>query len=435
MNKPWDVIAELEATSSRLEKEAIIKRESDAGNDDLFAGFKLAYDAMITFGVKKIEEKTGDGRGMSFSTFTQFADKLISRDVSGNAAITSIAFIRMNSTEKEWNYWYRRILIKDMRCGTSDTTINKVADPKYHIPVFTCQLAHDSAKHESKLTGRKMIEVKLDGVRVITIVYPNGQVDQYSRNGKELVNFPHIKAQFAKHAKLLKAPMVFDGEVMSSSFQDLMKQIHRKSDAKADDAVLNLFDILTLDEFKAGRCETAQALRSFGLRSWLAPLQEHMPNVTVLDHELVDLDTDEGKARFKEINKAAIDGGYEGIMAKDPDAPYESKRTVSWLKLKPFIEVTLRAVAVEEGTGKNAGRMGAVLFEGTDDGKFIRVSVGGGWSDKDRDDIWANKDKVLSQLGEVRADAATKSQDSDDVWSLRFPRFKVWRGFNPGEKL
>jgi DNA ligase 1 len=40
--------------------------------------------------------------------------------------------------------------------------------------------------------------------------------------------------------------MVFDGEVMSSSFQDLMRQVHRKSDVAATDAVLHLFDILTL---------------------------------------------------------------------------------------------------------------------------------------------------------------------------------------------
>jgi hypothetical protein len=49
--KPWEVIAELEADNSRLAKEAIIRRESDAGNTELFRGFRAAYDAMITFGV------------------------------------------------------------------------------------------------------------------------------------------------------------------------------------------------------------------------------------------------------------------------------------------------------------------------------------------------------------------------------------------------
>jgi DNA ligase 1 len=64
-----------------------------------------------------------------------------------------------------------------LRCGTSEKTINKVVEkkwPDYAIPVFSCQLAHDSANHESKVAGKRYIEVKLDGVRVITIVRPNG---------------------------------------------------------------------------------------------------------------------------------------------------------------------------------------------------------------------------------------------------------------------
>jgi ATP-dependent DNA ligase len=49
-----------------------------------------------------------------------------------------------------------------------------------------------------------------------------------------------------------------------------------------------------------------------------------MPSITVLEHELVDLDTDEGRARFASINADAIAGGYEGIMIKDPAAVYEA---------------------------------------------------------------------------------------------------------------
>ena len=177
MNKPWEVIAELELDNSRLVKEAIIRRESEAGNLELFRGFRAAYDAMVTFGVKKVEEKKGDGKGISSDAFWKVAEELSNRTITGNAAITAINFLRMNAKEQEWNQWYRRILIKDMRCGTSDSTINKHAAEHFHVPVFECQLAHDGAKHESKVSGKKIIEVKLDGVRVITIVYPSGQVD------------------------------------------------------------------------------------------------------------------------------------------------------------------------------------------------------------------------------------------------------------------
>ena len=433
MNKPWEVIAELESDNSRLVKEAIIRRESESGNLELFRGFRAAYDAMVTFGVKKVEEKKGDGKGISPDAFWKVADELRSRTITGNAAITAVNFLRMNAKEQEWNQWYRRILIKDMRCGTSDSTINKHAAAHFHVPVFECQLAFDGAKHESKVSGQKLIEVKLDGVRVITIVYPSGQVDQYSRNGKELVNFEHVKKQIAKHAIFFKVPMVLDGEIMSANFQDLMRQVHRKSNVKANDAVLNLFDILPLSEFQEGIGTVSQQNRSAQLRAWYTPLADHMPNVSILGQELVDLNTNQGRDRFKEINATAIAGGYEGIMIKDLDAVYECKRNVAWLKQKPFIEVSLEVTDVEEGTGKNVGRLGAFVCSGVDDGKLITVNVGSGFSDDNRIEFYRDRNLVVGKIVEVRADAVTQNQDGS--YSLRFPRFKCFRGFAKGEKI
>jgi DNA ligase-1 len=436
MNKPWEVIATLESDNSRLFKEGVVLQEATAGNTEFFRGTRAALDSMITYGIRKVEEKSGDGKGLNPDTFWKTAQQLAERKLTGNDAITAVNFLRMNARETEWNQWYRRILIKDMRAGFSENTVNKVVEkkfPQYAIPVFSCQLAHDGANHESKVSGSKLIEVKLDGVRVITIVYPSGQVDQYSRNGKELVNFEHIKKQIAKHAIFFKEPMVLDGEIMSSSFQDLMKQVHRKSDVLANDAVLNLFDMLPLSEFQAGVSRKIQHQRSAQLRAWIAPIADHMPNLRVLAQELVDLDTHEGNLRFKEINHQAVTNGYEGIMIKDPDAVYECRRSVAWLKQKPYIEVSLTVVDLEEGTGKNLGRLGALVCEGVDDGKEIRVNVGSGLTDHDRDSFWTDRGSVVGNIVEVRADAVTQNQDG--TYSLRFPRFKGFRGFQPGEKL
>jgi DNA ligase 1 len=439
MNNPWDIIKELEADNSRLAKEAIVAREANAGNDEFFAGCHLALDAMTTFGIKQVLTKEGAGRGLSWTNFEKLTTALSTRQLTGNDAITTVNQYRLQATEEQWNLWYRRILIKDLRCGTSEKTINtavkKAKKTNYEIPVFTCQLAHDSANHESKVEGVKLVEVKLDGVRVITVVYPNGHVEQYSRNGKELVNFEHIKKQISKHAIFFAEPVVLDGEVMSASFQDLMKQVHRKSDVEANDAVLNLFDILTLKEFNRGLGDHKQIDRSYSLAAWYGQFRDHMPNVTVVGQEQVDLDSDVGQARFKQINQDAIAGGYEGIMIKDPMAIYECRRSVAWLKLKPYIEVSLTVIAVEEGTGRNLGKLGALICEGVDDGKCIRVNVGSGFTDLHRDTYWTARGELLGQIVEVRADAATKSQDSEETWSLRFPRFLGFRGFVPGEKL
>jgi len=433
----YQVISSLEDHPSRLNKEAIVLAQAEMGNTEFFAGLNLAYNAMVTFGLKQIPEKTDEnGPGINWDTFNGVAQRLRNRDLTGNDARDAVAALTKQATKAEWNGWYRRILIKDMRAGFSESTVNKVTEkkyPQYAIPVFSCQLAHDSANHESKVTGSKLIEVKLDGVRVITVVYPDGRVDQYSRNGKELVNFPHVKEQIAKIAHSFNEPMVLDGEIMSGTFQDLMKQIHRKSSAKANDAVLNLFDAIPLSEFELGESDTTQEHRSERLLKWFTKHEAQLSNVTVVAQELVDLDKPEGQKRYMEINALAIKGGYEGIMLKDPKAGYKCKRSVAWLKLKPFIEVSLTVTAVEEGTGKNVGKLGALVCEGTDDGRDIVVNVGSGFSDNDREAYWTARDEVVGKVVEVRADAITQNQDG--TYSLRFPRFLTFRGFANGEKL
>jgi DNA ligase 1 len=435
----YSVISSLEDHPSRLNKEAIIQAQAEAGNREFFEGLRLCYDAMITFGLKQIpEKKDEDGVGLDWDSFSLIITGFVNRSFTGNLARDTVANMMKTATKAEWNGWYRRILIKDMRAGFSENTVNKVVEkqyPQYAIPVFSCQLAHDSANHEEKVIGKKIIEVKLDGVRVITIVYPDGRVDQFSRNGKELVNFPHVKAQFEAVAAEggISQPTVFDGEIMSGSFQDLMKQIHRKSSAQANDAVLNLFDIIPLEDFETGVYARTQSERSMLLKVWHGTWEDKIPNITVVAQETVDLDTEAGQTRYKEINALAIKGGYEGIMLKDADAGYKCKRSVAWLKLKPFIEVSLEVIDVEEGTGKNIGRLGAIVCQGVDDGKTIQVNVGSGFSDSDRDSYWISRDSLLGQIVEVRADAVTQNQDGS--YSLRFPRFLRFRGFEVGEKL
>jgi len=114
---------------------------------------------------------------------------------------------------------------------------------------------------------------------------------------------------------------------------------------------------------------------------------------------------------------------------------YECKRSTGWLKVKPFIEVSLKVVDVEEGTGRNAGKLGALVVEGKDMDKFIKTNVGSGLTDTDRETFWKARDKLIGQIVEVRADAITQNQETTDEWSLRFPRFLKFRGFEKGEKL
>ena len=442
--QPQEVISKLEADNSRLAKEKVILEAMEEGLDEFFEGVKMALDPLYTFGVKKVPESKVDGQGLKWEVFKKLADQLHNRELTGHDARDAILLTRDIATMDQWNKFYRRILIKDLRCGVSEKTVNKVAKkfPQFSIPIFTCPLAHDSANHEKKMVGQKQVEVKLDGVRVITIIQGDtshgnfSRVEMFSRNGKQFHNFGHIISEIEEVIKDNPPPydLVLDGEVMSANFQDLMKQVHRKDGKQSDDAVLHLFDMCPLSEFQKGVWDKDQAFRSQAVKAWVDQHKGVLKHVQTLDWEDVDLDTQEGQERFVELNKAAVDGGYEGVMIKDPEAPYECKRTHSWLKAKPFIEVTLKVVAVEEGTGRNEGRLGAVIVEGEDDGYNYSLNCGSGFTDDQRDKFWAERASLIGDLIEIRADARTQSQDSE-TYSLRFPRFKCFRGFEAGEKI
>lgn len=437
--QPQEIIAKLEADNSRLGKEKIIQRAMEEGLDEFFEGIRMCLDPLVTFGVKQVPESKVDGQGLKWDVFKTLATQLKNRELTGHDARDAILLTRDIATQDQWNYFYRRILIKDLRCGVSEKTVNKIAKnfPQYAVPVFTCALAHDSANHEKKMTGKKQIEVKLDGVRVLCVIHDREgkKIEMYSRNGKQFHNFDHIIEEIRTVVQEYPVPypLVLDGEVMSANFQDLMKQVHRKDNVQSNDAVLHLFDTIPLGNFQNGVWEKPQNFRSAITKAWVEEHKSVLKHVQALEWEEVDLSTPEGNKRFVELNKAAVDGGYEGVMIKDVDAPYECKRTHAWLKAKPFIEVTLEVKDVEEGTGRNEGRLGALVCAGEDDGRMVQVNCGSGFSDSDRDNFWNSRSSLVGQLVEVRADAITQNQDG--TYSLRFPRFKTFRGFEVGEKL
>jgi DNA ligase-1 len=428
-----DYISALAATSSRLAKEALLKEAMESNTIGFNEIFKRSLDTYETFGVKKIptsNNQNGLAEDYALQQVNAVMDKLADRTLTGNAAVEAIQAVADLVNADDWNNFYGPALKKDIKCGVNVTTWNKVAklvNEDLVVPVFSCQLAKDGA-NEKSITGKKLVEVKLDGVRVVAIVHGDGRVDLHSRNGKRLTNFPKIEEALSQYY-IPGIPFVLDGEVMSDSFQDLMKQVHRKDDVKTDDAVLYLFDTVGYKAFIEGRDDTPQFARSNILQN---SFKTEGP-IAVVQQIEIDFDTEEGQKQFSAINKKAIDEGYEGIMLKDPHAAYETKRSKSWLKIKPFIEVTLEVVDLEEGTGKYKGMLGALVCRGVDDGKEIKVNVGSGLSDWDRDQLWVFRKDVIGQLVEIKADAV--SQNQDGTYSLRFPRFKTFRGFDVGEKL
>lgn len=442
MSASW--INKLNESDSRLHKEDVLKQALEASilgstNSQIFLGFlKACYNPYVTFGVKQIPESVGISDAENpWDEFNTLMVDLSQRKLTGHAARDAIQAMMERFDSEEWNKFLAPVLRRDMRAGISEKTINKICKKTdYEIPVFGCQLATNS-EGRPEMKGTKRLEPKLDGVRMLLMVIPgdDGEVTTicFSRNGKQFDNFFHIEKQIHENfTKLVRKAatsnlsmgFVMDGEVIGNSFQELMRQARRKTDVQADDSVYNVFDILPLASFREGHWN-AQLHKRIKILEDMRSVIDTMPNVELLPHIMVDLDTAAGRDQLERYAQDSVKQGFEGIMIKNVDAPYECKRNTFWMKWKPTITVDLTVVGIEEGTGRNKGRLGALVCEGEDDGKFIQVNAGSGYSDADRDSYWADSNLIIGRTVEIMADAITQNQDGS--YSLRFPRFVRFR--------
>lgn len=448
MTAKW--VQRLQSDNSRLAKEAVLAdaRTAASGGDweaGVFLGLTAAcYNPMVTWGVKQIPTSSDIMTASNpWSDFNVLLQRLSTRELTGNAARDAIAGMMRQFTSEEWNSFCKPVLTKDLRCGISDKTFNKIMrGTGWVIPIFGCQLA-TSCEDRPEMTGIKRLEPKLDGVRVLMVCQPTDTgvtVTSYSRNGKVFENFTHIEAEITANWTAIRAALpavvfdsgvVFDGEVVAESFQALMRQARRKSNVDSSDSVLSVFDIIPLQDFLSGKWDMPLESRQKMLDN-LDPLFDTISCIDRVSHIMVDLSTATGNSTMVVYGQQQVSAGFEGIMIKDPDAPYVCERTTTWLKWKPTITIDLEVVDFEEGTGKNTGRLGAVIFSGSDNGRPITVNVGSGWSDDDRDYIWAHRSEFSGRIGEILADAVTQNQDG--TYSLRFPRMNRWRDVLTGEK-
>ena len=328
-----------------------------------------------------------------------------------------------------------RILDGDLRANVGHNLINK-AYPGL-IKTFNCQLASPfdpikSPKYLEKL-DTFYVEEKHDGMRGLAFV-DGDQAIMFSREGNRINSVPYINDQLLAVAKAnnLKT-CVFDGELKGSDFNETMKSARRKVYEVGSEQNINyyIFDFLenvTLDKFydKSFKYETPLSHRV----SELSALNIHRySNLVVNDVDVVYTISDLDLVKQKAAD--IIDKGGEGVIIKDPTAPYEMKRTKTWLKIKDRFgggvgeSSEFQVIGVKEGTGKYKGKLGSLVIQVADG---IVSYVGTGFSDELRETLWEDRDCLLDRMIEVEYHEYTNSGN------LRNPRFVKFRdSFNSGE--
>ncbi len=276
-----------------------------------------------------------------------------------------------------------------------------------------------------------VVEDKYDGIRCQ--VHADGtRVAVYSRTLDDVTaSFPELDAGL----RALAGRYVLDGEIVAWKdgpvpFLHLQQRLRRKDpDSLRGDVpvVLWAFDLLHLDgEDLVDRPLGERRRMLEGLR-WGERVRLAASTVASTPSELA--------ARFRR----ARDAGYEGVVVKRPESPYQpGRRGRQWLKWKEELAtLDVVVVAAEQGHGKRAGVLSDVTFAVRDGERLVPVGKAyTGLTDAEIAELtaWFRAHTVRDHgrvkevepqvVLEVAFDAVTRSLRHPSGYALRFPRIK-----------
>ena len=423
MSAIYTVIEQLASDNSRLAKEAILKK--NVNNELLKQVFNLALNPFVQFYIRKIPSYDTSANSKPLKEALANLSVLSDRVMTGHAAINHLQFI-LGSLSKEDAKIIERIIAKDMRCGVSEATVNKIWPGT--VPSYPVMLASGyDQKLVDKIQFPAYVQLKLDGMRFNAIV--KGEVVEYrSRNGKELT-IPNktFDMPFITMAKFYGEDMVFDGEllVVDATGKPVNRQTGNgilsksiKGTMGVQEAVnvrATLWDAITFEKFSQGIDKEPYSARMSKLSNAISYMRGQKGQIghyidLVWNKQVNDI------ATAQKIFEKFLAEGQEGTILKSKDGIWEDKRSKTQIKFKGELECELKVVDWEEGTGKNVGRLGALVCESSDG--VIRVNVGSGYSDEQRDEYTK---KVIGKIITVKYNARIK--DRSGVESLFLPVF------------
>lgn len=417
---------ELINTSSRLEKEEILKANID--NEPFKEVLKYVLDNMRISGIseKKFDKETRYGFYEEESGDWLIQDLLHYFDERNTGTDEDIAYVQFfadriaNTYQNVYDDIYnfvRAVVTKKLRLGVDYTTANKIYGKDF---IKKKEIMLGTSIEHCNIPGGEWFSIsqKLNGTRCF---YYNGQL--YSRQGKVFSGLEHIVSDLAALSQALCKgvnDLVYDGELLlkdlsagdSASFQISTGIANSKQEDKSMLRIV-IFDIISKENFEEQSDSDTYKVRSETLQTIKNTIIEHgLKNIDVVD--IFYQGTDQKK--IWEWLDYAERTDMEGLML-NLDVPYRFKRTKELVKVKKFYSMDLPVVRMDKGTGRNKDRLGKVYV----DFKGNEVGVGSGFSDEQREYFWQNPEKILHKIIEVKYKEETKNKDGTE--SLQFPVF------------
>lgn len=357
-----------------------------------------------------------------FEDFYDLCAWLQTKKALTDADIARVQWTLQTVKPYDFRLYAQDFLCKKVTLGVTAKTVNKALGFEF-IPEFRCMLANKYFEHPDKVEGKHFyLTEKLDGIRCLAVV-KDGSVQLFSRQGQPIEGLIAIEADLCHLREQIGKDFVFDGELLVSDrdgipSKEQYKQttmIVRREGTKLG-ITYNVFDVLDVEAFETRCCDTPYYLRRQKLDAYCAALSN---TVSIISLPVLYHGTDTSEI-MKHLN---IQRGleHEGVMINLADEPYQFTRTNALLKVKVMQDCDLEITGVQEGTGKFAGTLGALIV----DYKGNPVGVGSGLTDEMRKQIWADPDQYIGRVATIQYFEATNDKDGKE--SIRFPVFKELR--------
>ncbi len=373
----YDVLMDIGKHSSHKAKIELLSRYTH--DDDFKKVLFYAMNPHYTYYINKFPYH-GQGYNQFDSMTIRMLDVMRKRRLSGDLAKKTLAGMAYHMTPRSCDL-LRMIVQKNLRVGLGASLVNGVFPDL--IPTFSLMKGEWYEDHRVRYPCYG--SPKIDGVR--------GSIKEgriFSFSGKPLLGMDHL-------IKGRPSNIEFDGEINipGMSFDKASGLI--RSNNPTPQAWFSAFDLPLLKGGLHLRYPELLALNEPYLMS------------SVVTHTILH-----NKEELLEYYAYCVRMGYEGIMIKNYDSPYERKKGWHWMKLKPVDPVDIEVTGIYEGklNSKYQGMVGGLYA----DFKGSVVDVGSGLSDEQRRMWWKNPELIIGKTIEVKYQEITKAG------SLRFPR-------------
>ncbi len=415
-------VAEIQASNSKKYKQEVLKKFKD--DEDIKRYLKIAFDPYTVYGIstKKLHKDVAGvytvDSGDVFGLFDYLAVHNTGRDED---ILTCRAVLNyVSEYDLESSYILEKLICKDLSIGVDAKSIN-AAMPGL-IPTFNVQLAQKYFEKPEKLEGKYFaVTTKIDGGRIIAI-RENDQVSFFTRAGQRYEGLVDLEQEMLA---TFPEGTVLDGEITilnnkgipsKEAYKQAMKIT--RADGPKHGLKMLVFDAMYIDEWKNQKCTHDYIER----RALLNGFFTYTPAARTYFELLPELYRGTDTSKVLELLDEAIANQEEGVMINICDAPYEFGRTWNLMKVKKMNTLDLEVIGYEEGSGRLAGTLGALLVRYKNGNT---VKVGSGFTDELRTLIWLEPSDMIGKIIEVQYFEETTNADGGI--SLRFPVFKDFR--------